>query len=178
MSLGNNVLVRVVIGIISTISGWFNRGESNSLENVRNSNNVYTRGDNNVVLASVNNYPHDANDQAINSLANDFIDNHNRRRKESGDVSLMEQGYNMALELSSKVLGKDYDADNVPKLRTAYVCLQEEMRFTQAGIPHYIQVNKKNKEDLELMRAAYEKVMGVAPAPLEEGGGPGIRWLG
>lgn len=62
MSIGNNVIVRVVIGIISKISGWFNRRERNSLVNVRNSNNVYTRGDNNVVFTSVNNYPHDAND--------------------------------------------------------------------------------------------------------------------
>jgi len=40
-----------------------------------------------------------------------------------------------------------------------------------------MQLKKKSPDDLELMRKAYEKVMGVTPAPIVEGGGPNVIFL-
>jgi len=134
MQLDNNLIIEIiglVVTLIFGLAGLWNKLHSNSMQNVKDSSIVQNvaQGNNNTII-----YHGDSSNDAIinkmNSLADDFIDNHNRWQKDKGTSSLMEQCYNIAFELSTMVLEGEYDANRIPKLRTAFVCLQEDMQFT------------------------------------------------
>lgn len=166
MYLGSNEIIglaTVVVTIIFGILGLLNKYHKNSIKDVKDSNIVQNvaQGNNNTNI--INNYVDPQKDvisTKMNSLAEDYISNFNLRQLNDRKFAYLEQGFHLISELSTMVLEKEYDEEKIPKLKSAYVCLQEDMRYVQKGIPLYLNVKKKDISNIEDIAMAFKKVMG------------------
>jgi hypothetical protein len=176
MELDTNTLIGIIgvgVTIVVGILGWV----ISSARNVKKSNVIQVPGSNNTITANIGVGGFDSIEQRMNSTAADYIENHRLRQIDTKNFAFLEQGYQLALDLSALVLEKEYDVDKVPKLKTAFVCLQDDIRYSVKGFPLYLNIKKREIEDLAPMVKAYEKVMGETPEVYTKKGGPNVRWI-